>query len=65
MKSLISIFKSFFRREHGVTAIEYAVVLAGVAIITIAAFNSDGPVKQALDNVFQQLQFRLNMLWNK
>jgi pilus assembly protein Flp/PilA len=63
MKNLVSKVKNFFSREDGVTAIEYAVVVAGVAVVVIAVFGTDGPVKQALDNVFKQLQTKLDGLW--
>lgn len=63
MKNLVSKVKNFFSREDGVTAIEYAVVVAGVAVVVIAVFGTDGPVKQALDNVFKQLQAKLDGLW--
>jgi pilus assembly protein Flp/PilA len=63
MKNLVSKVKNFFKREDGVTAIEYAVVVAGVAVVVIAVFGSNGPVKEALDNVFAQLQTKLNSLW--
>jgi pilus assembly protein Flp/PilA len=63
MKNLVSKVKNFFKREDGVTAIEYAVVVAGVAVVVIAVFGSNGPVKEALDNVFEQLQTKLNSLW--
>jgi pilus assembly protein Flp/PilA len=63
MKNLVSKVKNFFKREDGVTAIEYAVVVAGVAVVVIAVFGSNGPVKEALDNVFKQLQTKLDSLW--
>ncbi|TEA27127.1 Flp family type IVb pilin [Candidatus Schmidhempelia bombi] len=62
MKNLVSNIRHFFNREDGVTAIEYAVVIAGVAVVTISAFSSGGPVRQALDNVFSHLQTTLNAL---
>jgi pilus assembly protein Flp/PilA len=62
MKNLVSNIRHFFNREDGVTAIEYAVVIAGVAVVTISAFSSEGPVRQALNNVFNQLQTKLNAL---
>lgn len=64
MKNLVSKVKNFFRREDGVTAIEYAVVVAGVAVVVIAIFGADdGPVKKALKSVFDQLQTKLDNLW--
>jgi pilus assembly protein Flp/PilA len=62
MKNLVSNIKNFFNKEDGVTTIEYAVVIAGVATITISAFSSGGPVRQALENVFTQFQSQLSSL---
>ncbi|QIQ22416.1 Flp family type IVb pilin [Zophobihabitans entericus] len=46
---------SFFKREEGVTAIEYAIVVAGVAAVVLIVFASDGPVATALTEVFETL----------
>lgn len=63
MKNLVSKVKNFLNREDGVTAIEYAVVVAGVAVVAIAVFGTDGPVSNALNGVFSQLQSKLDTLW--
>lgn len=64
MKNLVSKVKNFFNREDGVTAIEYAVVVAGVAAIVIVVFGQNGPINAALKGVFSKLQTQLDNLWN-
>jgi pilus assembly protein Flp/PilA len=63
MKNLVSKVKNFLNREDGVTAIEYAVVVAGVAVVAIAIFQTGGPVDEAIRGVFSQLQTKLTALW--
>lgn len=53
---------SFAKDQNGVTAIEYAVVAAGVAGVVIAVFGSDGSFSKALTNVFADLTKKLNEL---
>ena len=50
----------FIKNERGVTAIEYAIVAAGVSAVILVIFNSEeGPVKDMLDGVFTALQTKL------
>ena len=50
----------FIKNERGVTAIEYAIVAAGVSAVILVIFNKDtGPVKQMLDGVFNTLKTKL------
>jgi len=50
----------FIKNERGVTAIEYAIVAAGVSAVILFIFNKDnGPVKQMLDGVFNSLKTKL------
>ncbi|OCG68833.1 Flp family type IVb pilin [Gilliamella sp. Fer4-1] len=50
----------FVKNEKGVTAIEYAIVAAGVAAVVLVIFNKDsGPVKDMLSNVFSSLKEKL------
>ena len=42
----------FKNSEKGVTAVEYAIVVAGVAAVVAVIFNKSGPVQQMLDNIF-------------
>jgi pilus assembly protein Flp/PilA len=50
----------FVKNEKGVTAIEYAVVAAGVAAVVLVIFKKDsGPVYSMLYDVFTNLKNRL------
>ncbi|WP_085246775.1 Flp family type IVb pilin [Gilliamella mensalis] len=49
----------FAKTEEGVTAIEYAIVAAGVAVVVMAIFASGGPVEVMLKNVFTALQLKV------
>ena len=50
----------FIKNERGVTAIEYAIVAAGVSAVILVIFNKDtGPVSQMLDGVFNTLKTKL------
>ena len=50
----------FIKNERGVTAIEYAIVAAGVSAVVLVIFGNSGPVKSMLDDVFTQLSTRLS-----
>ena len=52
--------KKFVKNEQGVTAIEYAIVAAGVATVMLVIFKSDGPVATMLDDVFTNLKTRIS-----
>lgn len=49
----------FIKNEQGVTAIEYAVVAAGVAIVVVAVFKTGGPVDDMLSNTFSTLKSKM------
>ena len=50
----------FIKNERGVTAIEYAIVAAGVSAVILVIFNgTSGPVHDMLTNVFNTLRFKL------
>jgi pilus assembly protein Flp/PilA len=50
----------FVKNELGVTAIEYAIVAAGVAAVVLVIFDKDsGPVHDMLTDVFSTLQTKL------
>jgi pilus assembly protein Flp/PilA len=50
----------FVKNEKGVTAIEYAVVAAGVAAVVLVIFRKDGgPVYSMLNDVFTNLRNKL------
>ena len=44
--------RDFFKNEDGVTAVEYAIVLAGVAAVVAVIFGRDGTVQHLLTNIF-------------
>ncbi|MCT6866557.1 MAG: Flp family type IVb pilin [Gilliamella apicola] len=53
----------FIKNERGVTAIEYAIVAAGVSAVLLVIFNKDnGPVKNMLHGVFTSLQSKLSSI---
>ncbi|NUE96385.1 Flp family type IVb pilin [Gilliamella sp. ESL0232] len=49
----------FVKNEKGVTAIEYAIVAAGVATVVFVVFKGDGPVASMLSNVFSTLKTKV------
>ena len=50
----------FIKNERGVTAIEYAIVAAGVSSVVLFIFAKDtGPVSQMLKGVFTALKTKL------
>lgn len=51
--------KSYFRRDDGVTAVEYAIVVAGVAAIVLAIFATGGPVDSILKTTFESLKTKI------
>ena len=54
----------FIKNERGVTAIEYAIVAAGVSAVVLVIFGGSGPVKNMLNNVFTQLSTKLSSMIN-
>ena len=54
----------FIKNERGVTAIEYAIVAAGVSAVVLVIFGGNGPVKVMLNNVFTQLSTKLSSVIN-
>ncbi|AKG69847.1 Flp pilus assembly protein, pilin Flp [Serratia fonticola] len=53
-------FRAIVTSEKGVTAIEYAVVIAGVAAVVMVIFGREGPVNEMLTNTFNTLEERIN-----
>lgn len=45
--------RGFLKSEQGVTAVEYAIVLAGVAAVVAVIFGKDGTVQQLLTSIFK------------
>ncbi|MDM2843549.1 Flp family type IVb pilin [Citrobacter sp. Cpo090] len=54
--------KDFFKKEEGVTAVEYAIVVAGVAAVVLFIFGTSGPVQSMLKNTFTDLEAKLKTL---
>lgn len=52
---LRNLVKKFVKNEAGVTAIEYAIVAAGIAAVVMVIFSDNGVVSQTLTNVFKSL----------
>ena len=50
----------FIKNERGVTAIEYAIVAAGVSSVVLFIFAKDtGPVSKMLEGIFTALKTKL------
>lgn len=56
--------KKFARNQEGVTAIEYAIVAAGVAAVVMVIFANNGPVSSMLNNTFNSLGSKLGNIIN-
>lgn len=57
--------KNFFKKEEGVTAVEYAIVVAGVAAVVMFIFGTEnGPVKTMLNTTFTTLGTKLTGMIN-
>ncbi|PHI29937.1 Flp family type IVb pilin [Budvicia aquatica] len=54
--------KNFLKKEDGVTAVEYAIVVAGIAAVVLVVFGTDGPVDTMLTGVFTTLQTKITAL---
>lgn len=52
----------FIRKQDGVTALEYAIVAAGVASVVLMIFKSDGSFGTALNNVFGNISNKITNL---
>ena len=47
--------KKFMQDESGVTAIEYGILAAGVAVVIGALVSSDGTFSKTLDSLFDNI----------
>ncbi len=50
--SIINRIRKFIREKKGVTAIEYGILAAGVAVVIGALVSSDGPLASAISDLF-------------
>lgn len=64
IESLKGKCKSFIRANDGVTAVEYAIVVAGVAAIVLFVFGDKGPVKEMLNGTFTSLKTKVDAAIN-
>ncbi|EEJ5143993.1 Flp family type IVb pilin [Salmonella enterica] len=61
-ESISSKCKNYLRKNDGVTAVEYAIVVAGVAAIVLAVFGTTGPVQTMLNDTFTNLKTQVSNL---
>lgn len=54
--------ENFVKRQDGVTAIEYAIVAAGVAAVVVVLFKSNGPFAHSMEEIFKRLSTQLDTL---
>ncbi|EBR4170945.1 Flp family type IVb pilin [Salmonella enterica] len=59
-----SICKKYLRTNDGVTAVEYAIVVAGIAAIVLFIFGDTGPVKSMLNDTFTNLETKVSSALN-
>lgn len=53
----------FIKNESGVTAIEYAIVAAGVSAVILTIFRANGgPVSIMLEDVFNNLRYKMESI---
>lgn len=48
--------RDFLSDQKGVTAVEYAIVLAGVAAVVAVIFGKDGTVQHMLEGIFSNVE---------
>ena len=53
--------RGFKRDEKGVTAVEYAIVVAGVAAVVAVIFGSGGKVETMLTEIFASIKDKVNL----
>ncbi|WP_438812523.1 Flp family type IVb pilin [Symbiopectobacterium sp.] len=47
---------NFKNDQRGVTAVEYAIVAAGVAVVVSVVFGESGPVREILSGIFIKIK---------
>lgn len=57
--TILERIRQFVRSRRGVTAIEYGILAAGVAIVIGALVSSDGPLATAISDLFSNIVDRL------
>lgn len=61
-ESLSKKIKGYIRKNDAVTAVEYAIVVAGVAAIVLSVFGTTGPVQTMLNETFTNLKTQVASL---
>lgn len=56
--------RNFAHSEKGVTAVEYAIVIAGVAAVVAVIFGKDGTVQNMLTHIFDGVQSKVDASMN-
>ena len=59
---MLNFMKKLVSDERGVTAVEYAVVAAGVVAVVSVIFAKDGIVEQTIEGVFTNMQATIDSL---
>ncbi|HFW3091641.1 TPA: Flp family type IVb pilin [Salmonella enterica subsp. enterica serovar Reading] len=52
--------RGFKRDQKGVTAVEYAIVIAGVAAVVAVIFGNGGTVQTMLESIFAKIEGKVN-----
>lgn len=58
--SAIEAVRNFKKDEKGVTAVEYAIVIAGVAAFVAVIFGKNGTVATMLTNIFSDVATKVS-----
>ena len=58
-QSFLSSLSRFARDKRAVTAIEYGILAAGVAVVIGSLVSSDGPFSHAIANLFDSIMNQL------
>lgn len=53
--SFFNRIRRFIKEKKGVTAIEYGILAAGVAVVIGALVSSDGPLASAISDLFSNI----------
>ncbi|EDM1743936.1 TPA: Flp family type IVb pilin [Salmonella enterica subsp. enterica serovar 40:-:1,5] len=58
--NVIEAIRGFKRDQKGVTAVEYAIVIAGVAAVVAVIFGKGGTVEGMLESIFTNIENKVN-----
>ncbi|QZN94747.1 Flp family type IVb pilin [Symbiopectobacterium purcellii] len=54
------VMQNFKNDQRGVTAVEYAIVAAGVAAVVTVIFGESGPVRDMLSTIFNKIKTKVD-----